>query len=120
MRKYSKFIVILAVILVCIMIPQISFATVDKDISTWNFNTDPSLPTPVANIVGWVVRFLRNISVIITIVVITILGIKYMIGSVQQKAEYKKDYINILIGVIMVTLITSIVDAIFSITQNLV
>ena len=52
--------------------------------------------------------------IIITVLVIAVLGIKFMIGSVQEKAEYKKAYINIIIGVVFITLVTSIIDVIFS------
>lgn len=88
-----------------------------SDITNWDFATDFKIPVKVAKIVGFIVKFLRNISIIITVLVITILGIKYMLGSVAEKAEYKKGYINIIIGVVIITGIFSIVDAIFSITN---
>ena len=53
-------------------------------------------------------------SIIITILVITILGIQFMLGSVEEKANYKKTSMNIIIGVVFITLVTSIVDVIFS------
>ena len=37
-----------------------------------------------------------------------------MLGSVEEKADYKKTSMNIIIGVIFITLVTSIVDVIFS------
>lgn len=87
------------------------------DISEWDFTMDQTLPEKVMGVVGFFIKLLRNISIILTVLVITILGIKYMIGSVEQKADYKKAYINIIIGVAVVTLVTSVIDAILSAAQ---
>lgn len=87
------------------------------NIENWQVNVNQTLPNSVKTIIGKIVKLLRNISILITVVVITILGIKYMIGSVEQKAEYKKGFITIIIGVALVTLVTSIVDFIFSAGQ---
>ena len=44
---------------------------------------------------------LLGISSVLAIVIGMILGIKYMVGSVEQKAEYKKTMMPILIGMIL-------------------
>ena len=64
--------------------------------------------------IGKVIAYIRNAAIIIGIVIILILGIKYMTGSVEEKANYKKTSMNIIIGVVFITLVTSIVDVIFS------
>lgn len=86
-----------------------------RDVNNWSVQVNETLSPSASEIIGKIIRFLRNISIIVTVVVIIILGIKYMIGSVQQKADYKKSFITIIIGVAVVTLITNIVDFIFSI-----
>ena len=47
------------------------------------------------------------------------LGIKYMMGSVEEKAEYKKTMMPYVIGAIMVFGITNILSIIVSIASNL-
>lgn len=64
---------------------------------------------------GKVVKALRNISAIVAIVVITILGIKYMIGSTEERAEYKKSFIPLIVGVVVVVAAASIATALFSV-----
>lgn len=93
---------------------------VSNNIAEWNFDPDLDVPEGALNIVGLIISFLRNLSIIITVLVIVILGIKYMMGSVQERAEYKKGYISIIIGVVLITCVTSIVEFIFSASQNLV
>ena len=41
------------------------------------------------------------VGIVVSVVVVMILGIKYMVGSVEQKAEYKKTMMPILIGMIL-------------------
>ncbi len=41
------------------------------------------------------------IGIVVSIASIMILGIKYMIGSIEEKAEYKKSMLPILIGMIL-------------------
>ena len=44
------------------------------------------------------------------------LGIKYMLGSVEEKAEYKKSFMPLIVGVVVVTLALQIAAMIFSLT----
>lgn len=119
MKKVNKIILIIAVILLLIIIPQVSFAnsTVSNNIADWNFSVNQTLPTKITDIAGFIIKTLRNLSIVMTVIVITILGIKYMVGSVEQKADYKKGYTNIIIGVVLITMITSIIDVIFTAAQ---
>lgn len=68
---------------------------------------------------GTIVTTLSTVAIVVGIVGLIILGIKYMMGSVEEKAEYKKTLIPMLIGFIMIFAIGTIVKVIASITQNL-
>lgn len=50
-----------------------------------------------------------NIGMVATLLILGILGIKYMLGSVEEKAEYKKDLIPYMIGVALMFGILSFV-----------
>ena len=64
---------------------------------------------------GNVVALIRNIAVIASVILISFLGIKYMLGSVEEKAEYKKSFIPLIVGAIVVVAATSRASLIFSI-----
>lgn len=56
----------------------------------------------VANKVGNnVVGIIKVVGVILSVGCLMILGIKYMMGSAEEKAEYKKTFIPYLIGAIL-------------------
>ena len=63
-----------------------------------------------------IVATLRNIAAIVAVVIIAILGIKYMLGSVEEKAEYKKSFMPLIVGIVVVTLALQIAAMIFSLT----
>ena len=62
-----------------------------------------------------VIKFLRNISIIAAVIIIIVLGIKYMMGSIEQKAEYQKNFVPLIVGIILVVSATSIASFLFSI-----
>ena len=62
-----------------------------------------------------IVKAIRNIAAIVAIVVVSILGIKYMIGSTEERADYKKSFIPLIVGIVVVVAAASIASAIFSV-----
>lgn len=66
-----------------------------------------------------IIGVIQIIGTIISVAVLIILGIKYMVGSVEERAEYKKTMLPYLIGAIMLFGITNILAIIASISSNL-
>ena len=64
---------------------------------------------------GKVIKLIRNVAAIGAVLILTILGIKYMIGSTEERAEYKKSFIQLIVGVIVVVSAASIASLLFSI-----
>lgn len=60
-----------------------------------------------------------TVGVVIAAVTLTILGIKYMMGSVEEKAEYKKSMIPYLIGSILLFATSTIVGIIANIVEDM-
>lgn len=67
---------------------------------------------PVFTIGGKLFGALRNIATVVAILTIAIIGLKFIFGSVDQKAEYKATLLPWLIGAILVVMITSILGII--------
>lgn len=116
--KKIIFILITMIIFLLLFIPN-SFATVTSFENMWKTQfQNPTMPEKITNIAGIIIAFLRNVSIIIAVIVITLLGLKYMLGSVEDKADYKKTFPNVIIGIILIAGIFSIVSAIFSLAGN--
>ncbi len=76
--------------------------------------------TTVTNKVGPIFGIITTIGVVTGTLVIVIIGIKYMIGSVEEKAEYKKTMIPYLVGAIMLVGITGILNIFAGVISNII
>ena len=65
--------------------------------------------------VGKIIGFLQWAGAIAGVLIITILGIKYMMGSLEEKAEYKKSMIPLIVGAVVLIAAPQIAKLIFSI-----
>lgn len=72
----------------------------------------------IENIGKQVVGIITTVGVVVSVVVLVVLGIKYMIGSAEEKAEYKKTMIPYIIGAILVFAASSIASIVMSISKN--
>lgn len=115
--KHAAFIILATITLLLIMVP-ISNGYSDNMLD-WTFSS-PTVPVKLSKLVGIIIKSLRNLSIIVTVLVITILGFKYMVGSVEQKSDYKKDFPNIIIGVTVIAGVFSIISMMFSIAEQIV
>lgn len=68
---------------------------------------------------GIIVDIITTVGIVIAVITILIIGIKYMIGSVEEKAEYKKTMIPYLIGVVMIGSISGILKLIANLAMNI-
>ncbi len=78
---------------------------------------DPDIS--IANAGNKIYGLVRLIAIICSVVVLMVLGIKYMMGSNEEKAEYKKAIRNYLIGVALAFCIYTIVKMAYNTAGNL-
>ena len=77
------------------------------------YGDDGGLATKAGQIMGMI----RNVAVIASVIIIMILGVKYMLGSVEEKADYKKSFIPLIVGIVLVVSATSIASFIFNMAK---
>lgn len=66
-----------------------------------------------------IIGFVQIVGSAIAVIMIIVLGIKYMMGSAEEKAEYKKTMIPYLIGAICIFAGANIASAIYSFANSL-
>lgn len=79
----------------------------------------PGDASVVTNKAGIIVDVLTTIGITVAVITILIIGIKYMVGSVEEKAEYKKTMVPYVIGVIMIGSISGIIKLIANLAANI-
>lgn len=66
-----------------------------------------------------IIGFLQLIGSILSVIVLIIIGIKYLLGSVEEKAQYKETMKPYIIGAVLVFSITTILKIISDIMSNI-
>lgn len=66
---------------------------------------------------GKIIGLIQGIGIVLTVVILSILGIKYMMGSAEEKAEYKKTMIPYVVGAVCIFASTSIATLVYKIAQ---
>lgn len=115
MKKSMK---ILTVLLMAVMLISLTTnvfaAAVNPGDLTADFTGDA---TELTNKAGKIMGMIRNIAAIAAVIIIMVLGVKYMLGSVEEKADYKKSFVPLIVGIILVVAATSIATFIFNMAE---
>lgn len=74
--------------------------------------------TSVNKIVNVILGAVRAIGSIVAVGSLMLMGIKYMVGSVEEKAEYKKTMIPYLIGIVLLFAGVNIVAMVYDVVQK--
>lgn len=116
MKRTSKIIVALLIVLSIVMISINSFA----EINPTSFKTsDIGNTTLITDMGGKIIGVVRTVGVLIAVVIILILGIKYMVGSAEEKADYKKSMIPYLVGAVLIFAGSTIAGIVYDMTTAL-
>lgn len=67
---------------------------------------------------GVILNAITVTGVVVAVITVMFLGIKYMVGSVEEKAEYKKTMMPILVGMILLFCTSTIVSIIWNVTET--
>ena len=62
---------------------------------------------------------LQTVGVVVAVLILMILGIKYMMGSAEEKAEYKKTMMPYIVGAILIFGATTIANMIYNFANGL-
>ena len=88
---------ILVIIMIFFLISPVVNATQPSDIKEVVVDTKDLEQTG-----NNILRILQTFGVILSVIILIIIGIKYMLGSVEEKAEYKKTLMPYVIGAALI------------------
>ena len=113
-KKTLRIITIFSTILAILTVCTLSFATTPLDVQP-DTQGDEGINKVGSRIMG----ILQAVGIIAAVVVLMVLGIKYMMGSAEEKAEYKKTMIPYVIGAVLLFGATTIANAVYQIASGL-
>lgn len=119
MKKYIK--VISTLLLAIMLVASIAGTVLAVDPNTvlngldGNGNVQTNDLTKVGNNI---VTIIQVVGIVIAVIVLLVIGIKYMMGSASEKAEYKKTMIPYIVGAVLIFAGTSLVRVIYSLSTS--
>ena len=115
--------ILIILILLCILVilPSVAYASNGTfDASTYQPSSTTDAQNSINNLGQGVIKIISTVGTIISVVFLIILGIKYMTGSVEEKAEYKKTMLPYVIGAVILFGITSFIGIIVDLVKGLI
>lgn len=104
MKKSIK--AIMAILMVAVIVLALgttsSMAIDAESIAGQLTGTQSGAQESVVNIGNQLIGIITTVGVVVAVVVLLVLGIKYMMGSAAEKAEYKKTMIPYLVGAVLI------------------
>ena len=119
-KLLSKIIII--IILAILILPNISFGIYDitqPGTDVGGYNTVGESPQVLQNKAEKIVGLIRLVGTIVSVGALMAIGIKYMVSSVQEKAEYKKTFILYTIGALLLFTATLLPQIIYDISKQI-
>lgn len=123
LQKSTKIAIILVIAIMAIML----FATLVEAAPITDPIENPGSYNPtqstvetikIAKMGGIIVGIIRTVGTVASVIMIIILGLKYMTGSTQDKAKYKESMIPYIIGVVMLVAVVNILGILYNIFSN--
>ena len=81
----------------------------------------PTAPegTEIQDVGSRILGVLQTIGVVLAVIILVILGIKYMMGSAEEKAEYKKTMVPYLVGAVFIFAAPILANMIYNFVKSL-
>ena len=114
----KKLVKVFSVLLMVIMICSISLNVLALTPS--QITADTTVGTENIQSIGQkVVGILQAVGIVLSVIILIILGIKYMMGSAEEKAEYKKTLLPYIIGAALVFAAATIASVVFNFASSI-
>lgn len=112
-KKTLRIITIVATIVAIVCVSSICFAEEGPSVFS-NVGASTEFNELGTKIIG----ALKGIGTIVAVAILIVIGIKYMMGSAEEKAEYKKVMIPYIIGAVLIFAAPYIAGAIYNFSKN--
>ncbi len=107
-------VLMIAVMLVCTLSSAIFATGITPDrIQPTPTNADPK----ITEIGGKILSAITTVGIVLSVIMLAVLGVKYMMGSAEEKAEYKKSMMPYLIGAVLIFAASTIATAVYNLVK---
>ncbi len=109
----KKMVKIFTSIIVLMMVISISISSFALEPGDMNGNTSTQGTTEITNVGNSIIGILQVVGIVLSVVILIVLGIKYMMGSAEEKAEYKKTMMPYIVGAALIFAASALAQVIY-------
>lgn len=122
MKTRNKVVVILLMLIILIASFFVTNYCYADDLglgSLNNYKGGAATPEKLSNRVGKILGIIRIIGTVTSVVMLIVIGLKFMLGSVEEKAEYKQSLKPYIIGALLLFTGTIIPQVIYEFSKEI-
>ncbi|MEI3356948.1 MAG: pilin [Clostridia bacterium] len=122
MKARNKVVVILLMLIILIASFFVTNYCYADDLglgSLNNYKGGAATPEKLSNRVGKILGIIRIIGTVTSVVMLIVIGLKFMLGSVEEKAEYKQSLKPYIIGALLLFTGTIIPQVIYEFSKEI-
>ena len=111
--------VILTIIMMIVMGTSIVFAEGVASPGEFKNKINYNGTDPIVDVGGNIAGIIQTVGTIASVIILIVLGIKYMMGSAEEKAEYKKTMMPYVIGAILIFAASTVANMVYTFASQL-
>lgn len=104
---------ILMAIVTVVSFSQVALASASTIADGINADLTNINAAPLTNMAGKVLGLIQVASAVLAVILIAVFGFKFILGSANEKADYQKSFIPLIVGIVVVFAATSIAKLLF-------
>lgn len=114
MKKAYKLISIamIAIMVICTLSTSI-FALTPGEVTA----KDTAADNQISEIGAKILSAVTTAGIVLSVIMLAVLGVKYMMGSADEKAEYKKSMMPYLVGAVLIFAASTIASAVYNLAK---
>ena len=118
-KKVLRIVAIILLVMLAFTIVQPVFAGTGTMVTPKNLEGKISYgeSTDLQTKAGKIMGLIRNVAVIVGVIMLMVIGVKFMLGSAEEKADYKKSLMPLVVGIVIVMAATQIAAMVVSFMQ---
>ena len=110
----KKLLRIISTVLMVLMILSISISSFALTPSELQADEKAIGTNEIQNVGNSIIGILQVVGIVLSVIVLIVLGIKYMMGSAEEKAEYKKTMMPYIVGAALIFAASAFAQVIYS------
>ena len=100
-------------IMLIMMIVSISISSFALEPGDMKGNTSAQGTSEIQGVGNSIIGILQVVGIVLSVVILIVLGIKYMMGSAEEKAEYKKTMMPYVVGAALIFAASALAQVIY-------